>query len=275
MTTPKYDLHTIDYSVQGWDAIMAADMEKLDEIIPARLIGTLGETVAAHEALYLDPADGKWKLAQADGAKQPCLALAVEGGDDEDEVRLHALGEITDEAWAWDQGKPVYLSADTPGALTQARPAANAQIIGYAVNATTIYKYPYVISQATAGSSGGLVRKTAEGVGEIIADSEIEIPLGIPSGARLLGAQFRVDEALAVGETWRAEYSGGADRLLVEDAEVAQNTKVNVMHEGVLDITSAETNIVITKTGGGNFTAQGAIKVVVYYEEFIEMESAT
>lgn len=275
MTTEKYDLHTIDYSVQGWDSIMNADMEKIDALMPTRMLGTLGETVAAYEAVYQDQVDGKWDLAQADGAKQPCLALACEGGDAEDEVRLHRVGEITNVAWAWDPGKPVYLDPDTPGALTQTRPIINAQLIGYAVSATTIYMFPQLLDVAVRGSSGGLVRKAVEGVATIIAAAEIVIVLAIPSGVRLLGAQFRVDEALAAGETWRAAYSGGADRLLVEDAAVAQNTKVNVMHDGVLDITSAATNIVITKTGGGDFTAQGAITAIVYYEEFNEMESVT
>ena len=275
MTTPKYDLHTIDYSVQGWDAILAADMEKIDDLMPTRMIGTLGETVAAYEALYQEQLDGKWELALADGSKQPCLALAVEGGDEDDEIRLHLVGEITNEAWSWELGKPVYLDPDTPGALTQTRPIINAQIIGYAVSATTIYMFPQLLDIAVRGSSGGLVRKAVEEAVAITADSSVVIPLAIPSGARLLGVQFRVDEALAAGETWRAEYSGGADRLLVEDAAVEQNTKVNIMHDGVLDVTSDVTNITITKTGGGNFTAQGEIRVIVYYEEFIEMESVT
>lgn len=34
MATNKFDLHTAEYSVSGWDTILAADMEVLDEIIP-------------------------------------------------------------------------------------------------------------------------------------------------------------------------------------------------------------------------------------------------
>ena len=273
MTTEKYDLHTIDYSVQGWDLILAADMEMLDAIIPTRIIITLGETVAAYESLYLNP-DGKWYLAQADGALQPAHGLACEGGDADDEIRLHRMGEIENEAWAWAIiGGPVYLDPDTPGALTQERPADNIQIIGYALTATKIIVIPPQDSAVVRGSSGGLKRKIAEIQAAITADAEIEMTLSIPAGARLLGAQFRVDEALATGETWCAAYSGGSETALVIDAAVDQNTKMNVMHAA--EITDDVTNITITKTGGGAFTAQGAITAIVYYEEFNEMESVT
>jgi len=137
MATDKYDLHTIDYSVQGWDAIMAADMEKIDDMIPTRNIGTLGETVTSYQALYLKTADSKWWLAQADGVKQPCLGLAVEGGVLNDVIRIHRMGEITNAGWAWATiGGPIYLDPTTAGALTQAPPAENIQIIGYALSAT-------------------------------------------------------------------------------------------------------------------------------------------
>ena len=69
MTTEKYDLHEIEYSVQGWDAIMNTDMQKLDAVVPTREIVTLGETVAAFEALYQKASDSKWYKAQADGTK--------------------------------------------------------------------------------------------------------------------------------------------------------------------------------------------------------------
>jgi hypothetical protein len=137
MPTDKYDLHTVDYSVQGWDAIMTTDMEKIDDMIPTRILGTLGETVTAYQALYLKAADSKWWKAQADGAKQPCLGLAIEGGSADDEIRIHRMGEITNAGWSWATiGAPIYLDASTAGAMTQTKPSANIQIVGYALSAT-------------------------------------------------------------------------------------------------------------------------------------------
>lgn len=139
MGTDKYDLHTIDYSVQGWDSILAADMEKLDEVIPSREIVTLGETVTAYQPLCFAAADSKWYKAKADGTLQPAHGLALEGGDEDDEIRLHRMGKITNAGWAWASlGEPIYLDPDTAGALTQTPPASNKQVIGYALSATSM-----------------------------------------------------------------------------------------------------------------------------------------
>ena len=46
MTTAKYDLETIAYSVTGWNGILTTDIEKVEDHLHSRLLGTLGETVA-------------------------------------------------------------------------------------------------------------------------------------------------------------------------------------------------------------------------------------
>jgi hypothetical protein len=137
-------LYTIDYSVQGWDAILAADMAKLDDVIPGRILGTLGETVAAYTPVYLKAADGKFWKAQADGANQPCRGLALEAGDADDEVRIVWLGEVTNGAWAWTVNGPIYLSAAVLGGLTQTPPGGNIQVIGYAITSTRILLFPAI-----------------------------------------------------------------------------------------------------------------------------------
>lgn len=123
-----------------------------------------------------------------------------------------------------------------------------------------------------AGSTGGYIRKRAEATANITASSSVTITLSIPTGARLLGAQLRVDAALVTGELWDAAYSGGSSTSLASGAAVAKNTKVNKMHAP--EITTATTNIAITKNGGGDFTAQGTIRAIVYYEDFEAMGDA-
>jgi len=124
-------------------------------------------------------------------------------------------------------------------------------------------------------TTGGLQRRLAEATANITADASVTITLSVPSGARLLGAQLRVDTALAVGETWDAAYSGGSTTAIATNQAVAQNTKVNTMYNtnGASDITANTTNIAITKNGGGAFTAQGTIRAIVYYEDFDAMAS--
>lgn len=120
---------------------------------------------------------------------------------------------------------------------------------------------------------GGVGRVAAYVVKAITADATVTIQVNIPSGAKILGVQMRVDAALAAGETWIAAYSGGASQNITTDAAVAQNTKVNKFFDenAATAIASAETDIAITKTGGGVFTAQGTIRAVVYYEEFTNL----
>ena len=145
MATDKYDLHTIDYSVQGWDAIMTTDMEKLDDVIHSRIVITAGETIAQYDAVYLE-SDAKYDKALADGAQQPAMGLALESAVLDDEIRIQRIGPITNVNWTWatdsaDEpiGSKVYLDPSTPGALTDVKPGSNSQMIGIILSATSIF----------------------------------------------------------------------------------------------------------------------------------------
>ena len=137
MATDKYDLHTIDYSVQGWDSILTTDMEKLDAVIQTRILATLGETIAAGKAVCIH-SDGKYYKLQADYQKQLVRGLTLEAGILDDEVRVQRVGLKTDAGWSWSVGELVYLSPDTAGELTQTVPASQKQKAGIAVAATQI-----------------------------------------------------------------------------------------------------------------------------------------
>ena len=111
----------------------------------------------------------------------------------------------------------------------------------------------------------------------ITAAAARTIAVNVPSGAMLLGVQLRVDAALADGELWDATWNDGSDlQTIVAGAAVAKNTKVNAFFNanGATPITDATTSIVITKNGGGSFTAQGTIRAVVYYWGFDAMGDA-
>ena len=139
MATDKYDLHTIDYSVQGWDAILTTDMEKLDDIIHSRILITVGESIAQYDAVYLE-SDGKYDKALADGTQQPALGLALESAALDDGIRIQRSGPITNIGWSWATvGAKVYLDASTPGALTDVEPGSNVQMMGVVLSATSIF----------------------------------------------------------------------------------------------------------------------------------------
>lgn len=139
MATDKYDLHTIDYSVQGWDAILATDMEKLDDIIHTRIGATAGESISKYDAVYLD-FYGKYNQALADGTQQPTRGLAIESAELNDSFRIQRVGPMTNVSWTWaTKGAEVYLSDSVPGGLTDSKPASNAQLVGFVLSATSIF----------------------------------------------------------------------------------------------------------------------------------------
>lgn len=117
---------------------------------------------------------------------------------------------------------------------------------------------------------------TAEATASITAAASVVISTAVPSGARLRGVQLRVDTALAGGDLWDAAYSGGATQSIATAQAVAKDTKVNAMFNtnAATDITSSATDVTITKNGGGSFTAQGAIRALVYYESLTALGNA-
>lgn len=126
------------------------------------------------------------------------------------------------------------------------------------------------------GTTGRFSLGVAEATADITADTIVTIQVDVPSGTKILGIQMRVDVALADGETWIAAYSGGATQNIATDKAIAQNTKVNKFFDEneATAITSGETDIAITKTGGGAFTAQGNIRAIVYYQKFTTVSDA-
>jgi hypothetical protein len=129
------------------------------------------------------------------------------------------------------------------------------------------------------GSTGGVEIHAAEAAANITAAHTITIQVDVPAGSKILGAQLRVDSALAAGETWDAAYVTGATQSIATGQAVAKDTKVNAFFDAnaATDIASAETDITIQKNsnpGVDLFTAQGNIRAIVYYQAFNAMANA-
>jgi len=130
---------------------------------------------------------------------------------------------------------------------------------------TTVFFPRGNVHISSTDTHGGYVTKIYEASVDIAAAATATLDLNIPSGWVVKGCQLHVKTALAAGETWDAELNdGGTEESIVSAAAVAQNTNVN--HFGHADagyggtLTDAETDIVISKNGGGAFTAQGTIE---------------
>lgn len=122
------------------------------------------------------------------------------------------------------------------------------------------------------GTSGGLKRNRAEATATL-SGASTNIEVNVPSGAKLLGVQLRVDTAItsATGTTWSAAFTGGSSTALASGQAFTQNTKVSKMLED--EISSGEVDITITPNTG-TFTG-GAVKAIVYYEELVAMGDAS
>jgi len=129
------------------------------------------------------------------------------------------------------------------------------------------------------GTTGGFVTSIAEATANITANHTITIQTNVPTGAKLLGCQLRVDVALAAGETWNAQYVTGATQAIAAAAAVAKNTKVNTFFDvnTDTDIASGEVDVTIQRSstpGVDAFTAQGTIRAIVYYQTLATMANA-
>lgn len=145
MTTEKYDLETIAYGTAGWNGILSANAQKVDNHLHSRILVTLGEDVSQYDALSPSKdGDGKFYKALANITRQPAWGLAAEAGVAAAQIRMQRIGPVTNAGWAWTPGKYIYLSESTPGALTQTPPTDERarQIVGFAISATQIILNP-------------------------------------------------------------------------------------------------------------------------------------
>jgi len=107
-------------------------------------VGTVGETVAMGDVLYMK-SDGKFWRADADAAAtMPGMLLAMAAITAGNNGNLMHLGYFRDDSWSWTIGELLYVSV-TPGNPTQTAPSGTGdqvQVIGTAVSAHVIFFNP-------------------------------------------------------------------------------------------------------------------------------------
>jgi len=113
--------------------------------------GTLGETVAFGEVVYLKAADSQWYLAKADvtatsGAVK--IGICLVAGNDNDATTILLWGKINAAAKfpSFTISAPVFISAATAGLLTSTAPTGTTnfvvRIVGYANTADELFFCP-------------------------------------------------------------------------------------------------------------------------------------
>jgi hypothetical protein len=159
-TTDRYDFEKHSYSTTELNAILDTNIEKIDDLLPVLLpLTTAAEDIDQYEACYVN-GSGSIALAQADGSSQPVRGLAYEAATSGNTLRLQTAGLMENASWSWTPGASLYLSATTPGALTETAPGSNVEIVAFALTATKIW-----LSGGGGGDgSGGDVYLSAGGV---------------------------------------------------------------------------------------------------------------
>ena len=109
----------------------------------------IGTSVSAYDILY-PGTSFQYDLADASAeSTMPALCIALESGSSGTILALF-FGKVRHDTWNWSVG-PLYVSA-TAGGLTQTAPGSgeNVQIVGYAIDADTVFFgfYPTVITLA-------------------------------------------------------------------------------------------------------------------------------
>ncbi|MBU2685721.1 MAG: hypothetical protein KKF27_20960 [Gammaproteobacteria bacterium] len=119
-------------------------------------------------------------------------------------------------------------------------------------------------------TSGGLMRHTAEATATPSGTTTFfDILTYVPVGARLLGCQLQVETALTAGETWSADYIGGATTAIIGVGQaVAKSTRTNTLHIDEITATNP-TNVRVTRDAGNFTDGVGVIRATIYYESLI------
>lgn len=132
---------------------------------------------------------------------------------------------------------------------------------GGSINGMT--KTPVLNTAEVEGTSGGLVLRTYEATGTATAAATFSIAVNVPTAAIIIAHQLRVDTALS--NNWDAAYAGGSTASITSNSDKAKNTKVSASFVyGTTPVLSNTTTITVTRNGGGNFSAGGVVRAIVY-----------
>lgn len=124
-----------------------------------------------------------------------------------------------------------------------------------------------------AGTTGGFSRRRAEAT-VTLAGATGSIAVNVPSGARILATQLRVDTLITSGDggtTWKADFVNTPTTAICTAQAFAKNTKFNAIHPAY-EVTTGVVTITITPDAG-TFSA-GVIRAIVYYEDITAMADA-
>ncbi len=146
--TDKYGLEKLDYGVEGWSAIVTANMEKIDDYMNCCVKGTAGQALSAGDAVYLSKSTGKFHQARAtSGNYMPCQGICREAAAYNQPCMIQIIGVFELATWSWSNtGYGLWVSSSTAGGLVTTPPGSYIQLIGTVFSSTKIIIHPGLCS---------------------------------------------------------------------------------------------------------------------------------
>jgi len=189
--TPKYSLEEVPAGTTNWNALLTANMQKLDAAVQTYLPGIAGESIAVGDACYLGTTGLWWKARANLAATMPALGLAVAAAAANGACVIQRIGLFTKAGWAWvTKGGLVYLSAAVGGGLTESVPTGTNQMqpIGLVASATSLMLLPGAIFTPTKIDVAQL-RAGVLGVAGAGANFKVLSPSDMPASGIVSPAQ--------------------------------------------------------------------------------------
>ncbi len=139
--TTHNNLEVPDTGTQNWDSSVNDNFTHLENGLTIK--ANAGETVALSEVTYID-GSGQYGLAIADGTiANRYIGIAQSNINRNADGYSRTSGHHLHPHWSFTPGNPIYLSASTPGALTESEPAESI-IIGVALATNEITIRPWL-----------------------------------------------------------------------------------------------------------------------------------
>lgn len=134
----KYRFEELSYGTVGWNAILEANFDLTEQYLQTYLRYQVasGETISSGEFVCIH--DEKFKLALANGVRQPAVGITIESGVSGEYIRAQRCGAYTNAGWNLAASGEVWLSDSVQGGIRQTAPASNAQVLGCAIAQTKV-----------------------------------------------------------------------------------------------------------------------------------------
>ena len=133
------------------------------------------------------------------------------------------------------------------------------------------------IIAAIQGTTGGWEIKSYEATTGALSGATGSCAVNVPTGAKLIGTQFRVDTLITSGDgatTWKATYATGSSEIAATGQAFTKDTKVNAFFNANAATDIMAGTLTITIEPDSNTFSAGVVRCISYAQVFTAMAAA-